>query len=206
MSNMVLGVFSDADNAERAIYDLNTLGYNPKDMSIVMKDESSGNLYQSTGASIAEGAASGATTGGIIGGLAGLLIGLGAVAVPVLGGLLIAGPLAAALGLTGVAATTVSGAVTGVIAGGIVGGLIGLGVPEEEAASYENRIKEGGILVAVPVMVGRENEVKEIFQAYQADQVKSVSNNTYTKRVDLGQPAFYSEVKKRKTSKKRTKK
>lgn len=155
----VLGVFADRDAAEQAITSLQDQGYNPKEMSIVVKDaETAESLGDSTGANVAEGATSGAMTGGVVGALAGLLVGVGALAIPGIGAVLIGGPLAAALGLTGAAATTASGALTGALAGGLIGALVGLGVPEDEAKVYEERIKEGGVLLAVPVKAGIEDE------------------------------------------------
>lgn len=86
-----------------------------------------------------EGATTGAVTGGIIGGTLGLLAGLGALAIPGLGPFIAAGPIMGALaGLGG------GGAV-----GGIIGALTGAGIPEYEAKRYENRLKEGGTLLAI---------------------------------------------------------
>jgi hypothetical protein len=183
MAQMVLGVFGARDMAENAINELQELGYNPKDMSIIMRDRDEAvAMGESTGASVAEGALSGATTGGVLGGIAGLLIGVGAIAIPGLGALLVGGPIAAALGLTGAAATTVSGAVTGALAGGLVGALMGLGVSEEDARYYEDRIREGGILVAVPVSMGRHDEVREVLEDHGADQVRMVSDESSVPR------------------------
>ena len=47
--------------------------------------------------------------------------------------------IAAALGLTGVAATTVSGALTGALAGGLIGALTGLGFTKEDAELYQRK-------------------------------------------------------------------
>ncbi len=175
MAKMVLGVFSSRPSAESAISDLEAAGYNPKDISILMQDSGEAqSMADDTGANVAEGAASGATTGGVIGAIAGLLVGIGAIAVPGVGALLIGGPLAAALGLTGAAASTVSGAATGALAGGLIGALTGLGVPEEDARVYEERIKSGGILVAVPTVTGTSADAAEILTQHDADQVKTV--------------------------------
>ena len=179
MADMILGVFSNKDLAKGAIDDLKTEGYDAKDISIVMHDiEDAQTIATNTGASVADGAATGATTGGAIGGLAGLLVGIGAIAIPGLGAILIGGPLAAALGLTGAAATTVSGAVTGALAGGLVGALVGLGVPEEEAHVYEDRVREGGVLLAVPVREGGTREARVILEEAGADNVRLLN---YTK-------------------------
>jgi hypothetical protein len=173
--SVVLGVFSDGDNAENAILKLEDRGYNPKDMSILMKDtKTARDISENTGADVAEGAVKGAGTGAVVGGLAGFLAGT---VVPGLGGFLIGGPVGAALGLTGAAATTVSGAVTGAVAGGLIGALMStFGLSEEEAKDYETRINEGGILVAVPAKSGDEIEVKNIMRNFDADALRVVDS------------------------------
>ncbi len=175
MAKMVFGIFNDRANAEHAIEELESQGFNPKDVSIVMQNkEEAAAIADSTGASVAQGTVSGATTGAVVGGLAGLLIGLGAIAVPGIGALLIGGPLAAALGLTGAAAATVSGATTGALAGGLIGALVSIGVPEEDARIYEDNVKRGAILVAVPAMSGEHREASAILSENNAQQVKSI--------------------------------
>jgi hypothetical protein len=175
-SSMILGVFSDQDNAEDAIDALKSAGYNPKDISIVAKDTAvSHDVAANTGGSVADGAVSGATTGTVLGALAGLLVGIGAVTIPGIGALFIAGPLATALGLTGAAASTVSGALTGALAGGLVGGLVGLGVPEDEAQVYEEQVRAGAILLAVPTRDGHAGEAREILEESGADKIRTVS-------------------------------
>ncbi len=176
MSKMNLGVFSSRLQAEEAIGELERAGYDPKGISVMMKDNSEAQeVAHNTGANVAGKTAAGATTGGVLGGIAGLLVGIGAISIPGVGALLIAGPVAAALGLTGAAATTVSGALTGALAGGIVGALVSIGVPEETAQVYEDRIKEGGVLVAIPTREGEGNKVREIMEAHGADQIQSIS-------------------------------
>ncbi len=174
MTHTVLGVFSNRGDAEKAIKHFEEDGYNPKDISIVMKDKGEQKtLETNTGANVAGGAISGATTGAVIGGIAGLLAGT---VLPGLAGFLIGGPIGAAIGLTGAAATTVSGAATGAVAGGLIGALMGLGVPEEKAKVYEERVSEGGILVAVPTSNDRVDEVTEIMKEHDATDVESVSH------------------------------
>jgi uncharacterized membrane protein len=183
MADLVLGVFNDRVDAEDAIDELKDIGYNAKDISIVMRDSEEGRaISHSTGASVADSAVTGATTGGVIGGLAGLLIGIGAIAIPGVGAILIGGPLAAALGLTGAAATTVSGAVTGALAGGLVGALVGIGVPEEDARVYEESVSQGAILVAVPVSEGRTEEARTILEDNGAQQVRAIETTEHHRR------------------------
>lgn len=179
MAEITLGIFSSPADAEYAIHDLQDAGYDPKNISIMMKDrEEAGDLAESTGSNIAGGVASGMATGGILGGLAGLLVGLGAITIPGIGAFLVGGPIAAAFGLTGAAASTATGAITGAVVGGIVGVLMNLGVPEEEARFYEERVNEGGILVVVPGSPGIKEEARVILEDNNADQVKVVHTVT----------------------------
>lgn len=160
--------------AEDAIFELERRGYNPEDISIIMRDQTvARDLPYSTGANMAGGAVSGATAGGVIGALAGLLVGTGVF--PGIGTLLIGGPLAVALGLGGVAATTVSGAVTGVIAGGLIGTLTVLGLSDEEAREYEGSIRQGGILVAVPIGIEDDLAVRGVLIDRGADRVRIIA-------------------------------
>lgn len=80
-----------------------------------------------------------AATGATLGGLGGLLVGLGVLAVPGIGPILAAGPLAGALG----------GLLAGGAAGGVIGGLSSIGVPEEYARDYAAHIEQGHTLVSV---------------------------------------------------------
>lgn len=179
MAQMVLGIMPNREHANMAIDDLQERGYNPKDMSIIVKDGENEDITTTTGAGekVATGTVTGATTGGIVGALAGLLVGVGALAIPGFGAVLIAGPIAAALGLTGAAATTVSGAITGILAGGLVGALVNLGVPEREAKIYEEKLKQGSVLLGVPVEAQNRDEVMSILKNHFADQVSTVNIN-----------------------------
>lgn len=178
MTKMIFGVFAQRIDAENAINSLETEGFDPKEISIVMKNnEDVEAIRNNTGANVVGGATAGATTGAVIGGLAGLLIGIGAIAIPGIGALLIAGPLVTALGFTGAAASTVAGATTGALAGGLIGALVNLGIPEEDAKVYEDRVRGGAILVAVPEMTGMHMEVSAILTENGAEQVKTVDLN-----------------------------
>lgn len=173
MTKTILGLFEDRADVEKTISTLQSEGYNPKDISIVMKDKGEAEaIGDDTGADVAGGALSGATTGAVIGGIAGLLAGT---VLPGLGAFLIGGPIGAAFGLTGAVASTVSGAATGVVAGGLIGALMGLGVSQEDATHYESRVKEGAILVAVPADAAQEDHVREILDQNHASDVRTVA-------------------------------
>lgn len=175
MATTLIGVFPKHSEADVAVDDLQDLGINTKDISVITRGTEL--AHEDKRADVAEGVLSGATTGGIIGGVAGLLIGVGVITIPGLGAVLIGGPIAAALGLTGAVATTLSGAVTGVLAGGLVGVLVALGIPEEEARVYEDRIKRGGTLIAVPITDKNEAKARDILRGHSAQQVRAVDTS-----------------------------
>ncbi|MGA7935745.1 MAG: general stress protein [Kovacikia sp.] len=90
-----------------------------------------------------EGAKIGFASGGAVGGLTGLLVGLGTLAIPGVGPIMLAGASATAI------STTLAGGAIGAAAGGLVGGLVGLGIPEERAHVYHNHVVRGGDLIIV---------------------------------------------------------
>lgn len=140
MNRKIVGVFETNREASSAIDDLKHHGFEADEISVITKDrEELRRITDETDTKAPEGVAAGAATGGVLGGTAGLLAGLGALAIPGIGPILAAGPIAA----------TIAGAAVGAGAGGLVGGLIGMGIPEEEAQQYEGYVEEGRILVLV---------------------------------------------------------
>ena len=187
MAKAVIGLFKYQDDASQAVEQFKDLGYDPKEISVIMKDmKEAGTVGTGTGENIAAGATSGALTGGTIGAIAGLLIGIGAIAIPGVGGLLIGGPIAAALGLTGAAATTATGALTGALAGGLVGGLVGIGVPEEEAKVYADEIRGGGILLIVPARDQRVDEVQKVLEEHKARAMRQIDLPAHAEHLSNG--------------------
>lgn len=172
MARMIMGVFNDPDHADQAIMELEKLGIDPADISLITKetDEIRNRRGPTSATNMAEdaveGAAAGAVTGGALGGLAGLLAGVGVF--PALAGLFIGGPVAAALGLTGAAAVTASGAATGAAAGGLIGALTNLGVPDETAESYSQSVEEGGLVLGIPIDMAPEDEVRRVMEDHGA--------------------------------------
>ncbi len=174
MRNTCLGLFSDPQEADKAVDELQEAGIKKEEISIIVREESRPKVPSGRKVEVAKDAAAGVTTGGAIGGIAGLIIGIVAIAVPGLGLLVAAGPLAVALGLVQIGGTTLAGAITGAAAGGIIGGLVGLGVPEERAKAYEEAIRKGQILLAVGVTPDNQEKVREIFSNHGASQVCNI--------------------------------
>ncbi len=209
-NKLIIGVFPNQNNASDAINRLDSMGFNPKDISILMRS-GEGSVKYENGHPVITETAEGATVGGIIGALTGLVVGAGIL--PGLGVLLIGGPLAASLGLAGAAATTVSGAVTGIVAGGVIGALVSLGIPENEVKIYENSILQGGILIAVPTNSNTESTVENVMKQFGGDNIQTIDTKEFNHQ--LGSETGYQEypymgakggVSKIKKSKKKTKK
>jgi len=144
-SSMVTGLFSDRERAEKAYGTLSARGYDPKDVSVVMSDDTReryfapGTRTTELGNKAAKGAGIGGAIGGTVGAVAAAIAAIGtALVIPGLG-LVVAGPIAAAL----------AGAGAGGAAGGLIGALVGAGIPEERVKHYEAGIKKGGILMGV---------------------------------------------------------
>jgi uncharacterized membrane protein len=161
----IVGVFDTEQGAANAIAGLKSQGYSADDISVVGKNKDDmRDLREETGTKAPEGAAAGATTGGLLGGAAGLLTGLGLLAIPGIGPILAAGPIAA----------TLTGAAVGAGAGGIVGGLIGMGIPEDEAKQYGSYVDDGKILVLVDSNADRDDGVYDNFRTHN-----SLNSDTY---------------------------
>ena len=152
-------MYSGVEPAEAAISRLNDLGFARDEISVVVNEHTRAEIEAAlTKAGGTEGAVAGAAIGGVMGAIiAGVtatgsiaaIVGTGGAATP-----LVAGPLAAALAGLGV----------GAAGGGLAGGLIGLGIGEKRAQTYEEGLRNGGILVAVrPHSEAQRDNVRRIF-------------------------------------------
>ncbi|QWU17234.1 Heat induced stress protein YflT [Paenibacillus sophorae] len=159
MNKRIVGVFMNEYDASRAIGELKSRGFRTEDISVIARNKEDMNaVSEETGTKAPEGMASGAATGGLLGGVTGLLAGIGALAIPGIGPIIAAGPIAA----------TLAGAVVGAGTGGLVGGLVGLGIPEDEAESYNRYVDEGHILVMVDADTSQESVVYETFRTHNS--------------------------------------
>ena len=164
MSNTaVICIAQTRPQTERIIDRLIASGFAHSEISLLMPDtDSDRDIAHIVATKAPEGTAAGAATGGVAGGVIGLLAGIGAIVIPGLGALLVAGPIMAALSVAAVGAAT----------GGAVGGLIGLGIPELEAKVYEGRLRTGSYLVSVHAENGDEiDRAKGIFTSENAGDI-----------------------------------
>ena len=149
----IVGVFSNPQQADRAISELRRAGFNDNEIGIAMRHVEGGAVIPSTeGGTCADSSEvdtaehdTYAGTGALAGSLAGL--GLGALAgVGVLSGVIpVIGP-AIAGGTLGV---ILSNAAAGAGIAGLVGALVGAGVPEHEAQYYQSEFEAGRVIITV---------------------------------------------------------
>lgn len=167
MADLITGMFRDRASAERAVADLQSMGYAQNDISVMMQDQTRARDFATdTGSKAAEGAGVGAGIGGTLGAIIAAVTATGSVAaVAATGGLalpLVAGPLAAAL----------AGAGAGGLGGGLIGGLVGAGIPKERAAQYETDLNAGGILVGVHAQASNAAQVAQVLSTDGAMDVQ----------------------------------
>jgi len=138
LARTVIGLFDNLDQAQRVVQQLVDAGFNRDDIGIVRSNQRGGTTTTNANNEKSD-VGKDAGWGAVLGGVAGLVVGLAALAIPGIGPIVAAGPIAAALGGAGI----------GAVAGGLIGALVGLGVPEEHAQYYAEGIKRGGTLVTV---------------------------------------------------------
>ncbi|MBI4345722.1 MAG: BON domain-containing protein [Elusimicrobia bacterium] len=149
------------DAAQRCVDDLRMLGVGRDQISLVTRER--GELRGEGPTKGAAGAGTGAVLGGVAGGALGWLLGIGALTIPGIGPLLALGPIAAAIG----------GAAVGATAGGLVGALVAAGIPETEARRYEERIREGGVLITIQgVPEAEADRVRDMCQRHEARDLR----------------------------------
>lgn len=148
---IVSGVFELKDDVDSAIDDLEDMGYDENDFSVIVKGQ--------TALEEEEESTEDVTSGGITD----LLMGIKSVTVSGIGNVLIGGPLAE----TSEATKEDTGRLTNLLSS--------IGIPEEKARAYENRIKEGSIFLAVPVRDGFEDEVTEILEDNGAIEINVIT-------------------------------
>lgn len=139
MSTVVTGLYETPSRAARAVQALEEHGVPSDEISLLIGDNFDREAFAvKPQTKMPEGAALGAATGGAIGALVGGLTAVGTIATGG-AGLLVAGPIVAAL----------AGAGAGAAGGGVLGGLVGAAIPEHEIKHYEDALSKGSVLIGV---------------------------------------------------------
>lgn len=201
MQKTVVGSFDSINEASSAARGLRDAGFLDNDVNVVANNASDmrtatddshdttrrddiGDKAKDTGSSTATGA----IAGGALGGAAGLAVSLMGLAVPGIGPILAAGPIAAAL----------AGAGAGAVAGGLIGGLTEIGVPKAQAEYYAEAVRRGGALVTVRADDSRVDEVEAIMREYGAydieDRVVQWRSAGWTGYDPKAEPYSYDQI------------
>jgi hypothetical protein len=170
----VVGIVRTQGQAQSIVDDLHGIGVPTSDVSALFPDQSgTKDFAHENNTKAPEGAIAGVGAGGALGGTLGLLAGIGALAIPGVGPLIAAGPLLGAL----------SGAAAGAAVGGIAGALIGMGIPELEAKTYEGKIRDGNVLLAVHVEDAElQKRVKSVFERHDAKDISVAADASLPKQ------------------------
>jgi hypothetical protein len=161
----VIGVFTSRDSAEKAVQELRSQGFGTEEINIISKDEKRDQRDQGDQRDQRDSEfydddiTDGTLTGGTLGGIGGLLLGAGALAIPGIGPVLAAGPIAGALG--------------GAVAGGITGGLIDWGIPAESSERYQRSVEQGDILAISRADAAKVNQAAQVLRQNGARDVES---------------------------------
>ena len=164
MENAVYCVASTEPQANEILTHLRNLGFSSSEISILLKQDDTRNI------SVKEDVVRGARKGGLAGGILGALAGLTVLTIPVLGPLVVAGPIVSALG----------GAAVGGVVGGLAGGsgaLTHIGIPEPDCNRIEEKLHSGAILIAVhtPDPIRRDRALR-VFKSSGADEICSIED------------------------------
>jgi len=169
MVKIVVGSFDSIAQAVGAARALRASGFMENDVSVVANDaqrpagpDRDPKTEQVLTEDKASGAATGIVAGGALGGVAGLAASLMGLAIPGIGPILAAGPVAAAL----------AGAGAGAVAGGLIGGLADLGVSDTHAEYCAEAVRSGGALVSVKVDPSRVAEAERIIKGHDAFDIE----------------------------------
>jgi uncharacterized protein (TIGR02271 family) len=174
MTKNVIALYDDLSDAQQALSDLVSSGFDRNRISLVANDSSNEySRYLNTSDRTVEAdedavtGSEGAGFGAVVGAITGVIAGLGALAIPGIGPVVAAGPLVAAL--TGGAIGAVAGGATG----GITAALVKTGVSPENADYYAEGIRRGGTLVIANCSDEQAPRAQEILNRYHPVDIKS---------------------------------
>lgn len=169
----VSAIFDSHAEAERAVSDLRSLGLSDNDLSVIAHHKGTTTATSGDG-EVTDEDHTNVLRGILGGGALGAGLGVAALAIPGVGPLVAAGAIASAAvpGAIGV------GAVIGAIGGTLNETLTKHGVSEEDATYYNDRIKDGGVVVTVEDIGVDEDRIREVLTrngGHNAGNARAVS-------------------------------
>lgn len=175
-THTIVGFFPTRERAEAAVDELVRDGFIRDQISIVASREHIARTTTGDAPKIGPiddiGSTSDTGENAVIGGMAGFVIGIAALAIPGIGPVIAAGPLAMAL----------TGAAAGAATGGLIGVLTDDGVPEEAARRYSKAIGAGRVMVTVRTGADRVDQAAGILDRAGAIDVDEPTENLTSNR------------------------
>lgn len=150
----VIGLFASMSDAEQAVNQLRSSGFSTEEINIVSKKD---RYVASDGGN--DSIMDGAMTGSALGTIGGLMLSAGALAIPGVGPIVAAGPLASAI--------------SGAVSGGIAGGLIDWGIPEDISNTYSSEVSSGSTLAVIKTEAAKVNQAAQILTSSGASNVET---------------------------------
>ncbi len=199
LEQRAIGTFTSYELAENALRELKQTGFLMHQVSLIGRDvnrhaESTGVHTNSTITGVddlnaetkdaGEATRTGAAAGSALGGVTGLLVGLGAIAIPGVGPVMLAGAAATAI------ATAVSGTAIGAAAGSLAGGLTGMGLSADRAQTYSDHVSEGRYLVMIEGTAADITRAETVFTNHPIHEwhVYDLPSNTLQPVVSANRP------------------
>jgi hypothetical protein len=172
-THTIVGIFPTPQIAKTAVGELESSGFSRDQISIVTTETKAAAPH--LGPVTETGSQEDVGEKAAIGGAAGFILGIAALAIPGVGPILAAGPLAAAL----------TGAAAGAATGGLIGVFTNEGIPEEAAKRYSKAIGTGRLMVTVHTDAARVDQAAGILDRSGAIDVDEPSEHmTGVPRVD----------------------
>lgn len=144
-------------------------GYGRDEVNVMMSNSTRESFEKEgkhdVGSMATEGVAAGGALGTAVGAAVAAIAAIGTtIALPGFG-IVVAGPILAAL----------AGGGAGAVTGGLLGGLIGLGIPESNASAYEAALKEGGVVIGVTTRSSDDtSDVRKRFEELNGENIVAV--------------------------------
>ena len=163
----VIAIYENHHAAEEAVQALQRAGFDMKKLSIVGKDfqtEEHAVGYYNTGDRVRFWGKNGAFWGG----LAGILLSSAFLVIPVVGHVIVLGPLVSSI-VGGLEGAAVGGATSALFAA-----LVGMGIPKDSVIRYENDVKAGRFLV---IAQGTQDEIKRAKEVLASAKPTSVASH-----------------------------
>jgi hypothetical protein len=166
-TSAAVAVYATHAEADLAIKSLHESGFDMKKLSIVGKDfqtEEHAVGYYNTGDRVRFWGKNGAFWGG----LAGILLSSAFLVIPVVGHIIVLGPLVSSI-VGGLEGAAVGGATSALFAA-----LVGMGIPKDSVIRYENDVKAGRFLV---IAQGTQDEIKRAKEVLASAKPTSVASH-----------------------------